>query len=588
MTTEQNYQAVKSGRSALSRYDKKWNLPEPFAASLFTDDQTADMAISGYTCFESLVIHSVRDALREVKGLNIEDKRIVFILSTTKGNVDMLSYSSVDESCLSPASSAKKIAAVIGITTEPIVVCNACISGAAAQMLALRLLDAGFYDYAIVTGAEVQSAFIVSGFQSLKAVSDAPCRPFDIERIGLNLGEAAATIIFSSADNKGVIHDTFYEADDSTNWALISASVRNDGFHITGPSPMADGCYNAISDVMRGQDKGRLATVNVHGTATMYNDQMESVGISRAGLTDVPLSALKGYYGHTMGAAGVLETIITMRSLDDGLILPSLGFSEKGVSGKVLISNKPITTDKSSFLKIISGFGGCNAALLFSKVKPKSLGLSVESSGFSLRTTHTVDITSSEVLVDNIPVKVSSSGKELLTSLYKSHIADYPKFYKMDMLTRLAFVASELLVQAEGRSDYDECASEISRSVILFNNSSSIVADRQYVSTIQSPNNFFPSPSVFVYTLPNITTGEIAIRNHYRGETSFYILPERNEALINDIILSSVQSSTSASFISGWIDCPDEYNFEAHLKIYQMDSSFCESVGQAEQLTINH
>ena len=78
----------------------------------------------------------------------------------------------------------------------------------------------------------------------------------------------------------------------------------------------------AINQVMEGYDARRLATISVHGTATMYNDQMESKAIERAGLSATPLSALKGYYGHTLGAAGLLETILTARALDDGIILP--------------------------------------------------------------------------------------------------------------------------------------------------------------------------------------------------------------------------------------------------------------------------
>ena len=130
---------------------------------------------------------------------------------------------------------------------------------------------------------------------------------------------------------------------------------------------------NAINAVLEGQDKSRLATVCVHGTATLYNDQMESKAIERANLSDVPLSALKGYYGHTMGAAGVLETILTMRATDDGIILPSKGFTEPGVSGKVSISSELKKTDKRAFLKLMSGFGGCNVAAMYEKTKDYSI-----------------------------------------------------------------------------------------------------------------------------------------------------------------------------------------------------------------------
>ena len=347
-TTEENYKAVLSGASALKRYLGSWGLPEPFAASLFTEEQRAALAIEGYTFFESIAIQSIRTALTYTI-LGNDSSRVVLILSTTKGNIGE-----------SPSEAAQRIAEAIGLTTKPIVVCNACVSGLSAQLLADHLLSAGIYDYAIVVGAEVQSKFIVSGFQSLKAVSDEPCRPFDIERIGLNPGEAAATIIFAAPS----IPLPWWWREKKA-WHLVSGSTCNDAYHNVSPSPQGDGLTSAINDVMEGQDKSKLATVCVHGTATLYNDQMESVAIQRAGLSDIPLSALKGYYGHTMGAAGVLETILTMRATDDGIVLGSKGFSELGVSKEVNICSEPQKTDKRAFLKIMSGFGGCNVAALY-------------------------------------------------------------------------------------------------------------------------------------------------------------------------------------------------------------------------------
>ena len=190
-TTEENYQAILSGSSALKRYEGLWGPAEPFAASLFSEEQRATLAIEGYTFFEALAIRSIREALTYT-SLGNASSRIVLILSTTKGHIDALG-----EELYYPSKAAQRIAEAIGLTTKPIVVCNACVSGLSAQLLADRLLSQGIYDYAIVVGAEVQSKFIVSGFQALKAVSEEPCRPFDIERNGLNLGEAAATIVFA-------------------------------------------------------------------------------------------------------------------------------------------------------------------------------------------------------------------------------------------------------------------------------------------------------------------------------------------------------------------------------------------------------
>ena len=528
-TTEENYRAVLAGRSALKRYAGLWGLPEPFAASLFNEEQKATLALEGYTFFEALAIRSIRTALTYT-SLGNDFSRIVLILSTTKGNIE-----SLGEERYYPSEAAQRIAEAIGLTTKPIVVCNACVSGLSAQLLANRLLSATVYDYAIVVGAAVQSKFIVSGFQSLKAVSEEPCRPFDIERNGLNPGEAAATIVFArNADGE--------------HWCLMNGATCNDAYHNVSPSPQGEGLTNAINAVMKGRDKSLLATVCAHGTATLYNDQMESVAIHRAELTDVPLSALKGNFGHTMGAAGVLETILTMIATQDGLVLPSKGFAELGVSKEVNISSEPQKTDKRSFLKLMSGFGGCNVA------------------AFYVRTTDKKQETTSHItLAKANTIRLSSEDGTSLTDIYKQEIGNYPKFYKMDILSRLAFVTTELLRKGPHTTDNGQ-----QMPFILFNHSSSVVADRQFLDTIKDAENFFPSPSVFVYTLPNITTGEVAIRHHLCGETSFYILPDKDEALMKQILEASLAGTSATSVISGWIDAESETSYECELSVYNI------------------
>jgi 3-oxoacyl-[acyl-carrier-protein] synthase-1 len=108
-----------------------------------------------------------------------------------------------------------------------------------------------------------------------------------------------------------------------------------------------------------------LACLNVHGTSTLYNDEMESIAINRAGLNPVPVNAMKGYYGHTLGAAGILETLLTMRALEEGIVPATRGFDELGVTNPVLVSSESLDTQKRAFVKLLSGFGGCNAAAAF-------------------------------------------------------------------------------------------------------------------------------------------------------------------------------------------------------------------------------
>lgn len=150
-------------------------------------------------------------------------------------------------------------------------------------------------------------------------------------------------------------------------WTLQAGAIRNDAYHLSSPSRQAEGSYRVLRAVMKGFDAEALAVINTHGTATLYNDEMESVAIQRAGLDAVPVNGYKGIYGHTMGAAGVLETILTMHALDKGTLLPTRGFDELGVSCKLVVVTAPTPTRKHAFIKMMSGFGGCNAAILMNK-----------------------------------------------------------------------------------------------------------------------------------------------------------------------------------------------------------------------------
>ena len=557
MTSAQNYQAVKAGRSALAPYSNLWEIPEPFTAALFSETQWQAMAREGLTRFESLVMHSVTQAL-EGTSIDSSSPRVVFILSTTKANIELLGDPEATPELLHPGESARRIAKALGLTTEPVVVCNACVSGLSALILAERLLTQRQYDYAIVCGADSLSRFVISGFQSFKSMDAQPCRPYDIERLGMNLGEAAATMILAG-EHTGT----------GKGWALLQGTIRNDAHHISNPSNKGEGAYHAMMPLLQQIHQDELALVNAHGTATMFMDQMEAVALHRAGLSETPVNSYKGYFGHTLGAAGVLETILTIQALNDQSILGTRGFQELGVSVPIQVSAEAKVTDKKTFLKLISGFGGTNAALLVS-AEPQAQ--ETPQNATQTQQTHRVVITPEGVTIDGQPQTVTTTGKALLTELYRTHVGDYPKFYKMDGLSKLGFLAAELLTAAEAKVQATETEPQPTeteqRAVILFNHSSSIDTDQQYLASIR-PEDYFPSPSLFVYTLPNIVTGEIAIRHHLHGETSFYNLASRQEPLISQIQQAALADTATRSLITGWIDYEDEAHFCADMYILE-------------------
>ena len=175
---------------------------------------------------------------------------------------------------------------------------------------------------------------------------------------------------------------------------------------------------------------------------------------------------------------------------------------------------------------------------------------------------HFVIITPETVKLNGISISHTEQGNALLTELYRAYVGDYPKFFKMDTLCKLGFVASEMLLKDEGQERFVQ---REDRAIVLFNKTASLQADSNYQATIQDPENFFPSPAAFVYTLPNIVTGEIAIRNRYYGETSFIVLESCDAHIMARQLMNAFQDPMTQSILGGWLDCNDENHFEARL-----------------------
>ena len=307
-----------------------------------------------YSFFEKLCILSANASIVQ-SGVNQHSDDVVFAISSTKGNVEKLEHDLEDESCYI-GNSALKIAQFFDNKNTPIVASNACISGVCAQVAAIRQLLAGKFRTAIVIGADTLSKFIISGFQSFKALSPDECKPYDKDRVGLNLGEAVGSMVLQRTSDVPC-----------GSWQYRCCSIHNDANHISGPSRTGEGSYRVLKDVLEGIDQSDLAFVSTHGTATVYNDEMESIAIHRAGLEEVPICGLKGFYGHKLGAAGIIETILAMAALDNGLILPTRGYENKGTTYDLNLSGETRRSDKKTFIKILSGFGGSNAGIAYQK-----------------------------------------------------------------------------------------------------------------------------------------------------------------------------------------------------------------------------
>lgn len=353
--------------SGLKRIVDKNVLPDPFYSSLIETNKLENAFLNlhpkldDYTRLEKMMITSLNDVIKSSK---IElNERVGLIISTTKGNIDAL-----DETNSFPPERAylsalgKSISEFFNFKNDAIIVSNACVSGILSIAIAKRLILQNAYDHVFIVSGDVVTEFILSGFNSFQALSNEPCKPYDKNRTGINIGEVAASVLVTNSNNN--------LAKESVE--ILGENSCNDANHISGPSRTGEGLYRSITSAMNQAQisSSDIDYISAHGTATMFNDEMEAIAFNRSDLQNVPLNSLKGYFGHTLGASGLLETIVGMHSLFNNSLYTSKGFETLGTSQPLNIiekshkANQPLKT----FLKTASGFGGCNTAMIFKKI----------------------------------------------------------------------------------------------------------------------------------------------------------------------------------------------------------------------------
>lgn len=292
----------------------------------------------------------LREALEQAKATYSASGKTAVIVSSTKGNMDLLPGDTF--------ASTQPIIREFFPEADVLIISNACISGVIAVNTAADFLVADQYDQVLVIGIDAISEFVSYGFQSLFALSNEACKPFDKDRNGTTLGEGCGILLVS----KEPLRD----------YAVLykGGSSSNDANHISGPSRTGEGLVRSIEKTFKrsGLNAADIDFISAHGTATVFNDEMESIAFGRMNLQQVPLNSMKGYFGHTLGAAGVLETIMSIVSMEKSLLFPNLGFKETGTSVPLNIIRNIETKELNTILKTASGFGGGNASIILQKL----------------------------------------------------------------------------------------------------------------------------------------------------------------------------------------------------------------------------
>jgi len=307
-----------------------------------------------------------RQAIRQISDASsdVDMDKIGLILATTKADINEFETIVSGRQGPSPGFSnpglmASALANELGLAGPVFAVSNACASGLVAIIQAARMIQQRDIDTVLVIGVDVLADFLLSGFSSLCALSPNPCRPYDKRRDGLSLGEGAAAVIVSR-ETPGL----------AALGTIRGWGVSNDANHITGPSPTGEGLKLALAKTLNTakMQPNEIDYINGHGTGTLYNDEMESHAYSAVfGKLLPPVSSMKGYFGHTLGAAGVVETVLCLTAMRHNTIPCNLNFESLGVTRKINIADEHIPVDNlKNIITVKCGFGGVNAVLALS------------------------------------------------------------------------------------------------------------------------------------------------------------------------------------------------------------------------------
>jgi 3-oxoacyl-(acyl-carrier-protein) synthase len=322
------------------------------AGSAFRAD-TAHADVAGRAAWVlALARRAAREALREAG--DPDPGGIALVLASTKADLSGVVGEGEGEGL--PARLALRLAAELGLSGVCAAVSTACASGLVALSLAARRIERGEAERLLVVGVDALSPFVMAGFGALHALDPGPCRPFDVRRRGISLGEAAGAILLSAHERESV------------GVVLAGYGGGNDAAHAIHPDQDGAGLALATRRALShaGLAPADMDLIHLHGTGTLANDASEAAGLGAVygGRTSAAFGS-KAQTGHTLGAAGVIETLLAVEALQRGVVPANIGLEEQGVDGRLDLVReaRPLARARRA-LKVAGGFGGIQAALV--------------------------------------------------------------------------------------------------------------------------------------------------------------------------------------------------------------------------------
>lgn len=379
LTVEENFQSLLSKKHGISTIDfiDTIHKKEILVGEIKTSNETLQHLLNlpennTFTRTGLLGAYAAKQAIQNANILDVNEVRTGFISSTSVAGMDFTEkhykqyehhpeYTKYIESH-NAGDTSNKIAEYLGIKGFVTTISTACSSAANAIMLGATMIENGYLDRVIVGGTDALSKFTINGFKTLMILSDTYNTPFDQNRKGLNLGEAAAYLVLES--------DEMIQKDQKKVLAYVAGyGNANDAYHQTASSENGEGAYLAMKQAFEKASilPDAIDYVNVHGTATPNNDLSEGRAMERI-FTKTPMfSSTKSYTGHTLAAAAAIEAVYSILAMQNSVVFPTLNFSTPMEEFQLIPETEVISKPIQYVLSNSFGFGGNCSTLIFEK-----------------------------------------------------------------------------------------------------------------------------------------------------------------------------------------------------------------------------
>lgn len=341
-----------AGRSALRPRQRTAGFAAPTSVAAEIPGASIDAGVEEHELIAWAGAVAGREALDEA---GVDAGELGVILASTKA--DLSGITGPGSGYGSPIRLARDVARRLEVPAVHAAISCACASGVVALAMAARRIAAGELDRALVIGVDVLNEFIVRGFGAMHALDPEACRPFDASRRGVSLGDGAGAVVLSALPKESI------------GVRLTGYAGANDACHVTGPDYEGRGVGLAAARAVAHASlaMGDVDVLHLHGTGTHANDNTEAIGLADAfGGRTPPAFGTKGQTGHTLGAAGTIESLLAIAALERRAVPANVGLREPAVDGRLDLVRAPRPLPRARVaLKVASGFGGVQAAAVF-------------------------------------------------------------------------------------------------------------------------------------------------------------------------------------------------------------------------------